>query len=383
MFQRRFHSIIRSTFPLLMVLTILAVSSSGFAQESGWRAWLYSSLDGSIRTADHNGAVIDAYTLPLSQAFNAYGESVSVSATGRYVAYIAYDSTSDSGSQQLFVYDHNLQSIRFAQDISGADALSFDYLPTAQAFDEPGERFAFAWLDEAQSWRIIVADLTTGTAQAVGEAASIPELVDYAVNYIPVIQQLGGTRVTFTLLPYGTEFMPEYPAFTWDFLASTVTPEPDYNSLVTDANASGQRVIARFDDSLPAAELTDDIPRLELNMFEVVDQRGERQWQYNETEGTIEQVYLIEGGQRVLAQVYEYAGDERVLKVINADGTIDAELLGTLGDIQGTPDGFVGLFDNGGVPAMAYVNTAEDTPAPAVIWSADSAIPLQLVRVGG
>ncbi len=392
MLRRRFSS----NFPLLPILAVMLLmladmllmlaGSSLSAQDApntGWRVWLYSPLDGSIRIADQNGGIIDGYRLPLSQAFNAYGESVSVSATGRYIAYSAYDSTSESGSRQLFVYDHILQTTRFGYDISGADALSFDYLPTALAFDEPGERFAFAWLDEAQSWRIIVADLTTGTAQAVGEATSAPELVEYAISHVPVIQQLGGTRVTFTLLPYGTEYRPEYPAFTWDFLAAEVDAEPGYNSLVTDAISGGPRVIARFDASLPAAELTGDVPRLELNLFEVVNQRGERQWQYNETEGTIEQVKLIENGQRVLAQVYAYAGDERVLKVIGPDGSIAAELLGTLSDIHGTPDGFVGLFDNGGVPAMAYVNTAEETPSLAVIWSADSAIPLQLVRVAG
>lgn len=365
----------RKSFPILLLLALLlTVASSLSAQTSGWRAWLYSPLDGSVRIADQNGMIVDGYTLPLSQAFNAYGEAITVSATGRYVAYTAYDSTSESGSTQLFVYDHAVQTTRFAYDITGADALSFEVLNTVLAFDEAGERFAFGHFDEAQSWRIVVADLTTGTPQAVGEATSAPELVEYAVNYVPVVQQLSGTRVTFTLLPYGAEAALDNPAFTWDYLGATVTPESDYASIVIDSTPDGQRVIARFDESVSAAA---------PNALEVINPRGEVVTQYSEIEGTIQRVLLIENGQRVLAQVYEEASDETVLKIINVDGTVAAELLGALADLQGTPDGFVGLFDNGGVPAMAYVSTASDTPTPAVIWSADSAIPLRLVRVAG
>ncbi len=153
-----------------------------------------------------------------------------------------------------------------------------------------------------------------------------------------------------------------------------MTPESDYASIVIDSTPDGQRVIARFDESVSAAA---------PNALEVINPRGEVVTQYSEIEGTIQRVLLIENGQRVLAQVYEEASDETVLKIINVDGTVAAELLGALADLQGTPDGFVGLFDNGGVPAMAYVSTASDTPTPAVIWSADSAIPLRLVRVAG
>jgi hypothetical protein len=366
-------------FFLLAILT--TVTGQLFAQSAPWRAWLFNAADGSIRIADQTGTIVDGYTLPLSQAFNTYDEPVTVSASGRYVAFVAYDSTSENSSTQLFVYDHAVQTTRFAYDITGYDALSFEFLNTPLAFDETGERFAFAVLDEELSWQIVVADLTAGTTQAIGQAASAPELVDYALNYLPVIQQLSGTRVTFALLPYGGEFEASYPAFTWDFLLGTATPEPTYASLVTDSTADGHRVVARFDDSLPAADENGDVPVLMLNMLEVIDPRGEVTTQYNETDGTIERVLFIEDGQRTVVQVRETGSDEPVLKIINADGTVADELIGALDDLQGTPDGFVGLFDNDGVPAMAYVNTASDMPAPAVIWSSDSDVPLRLVRV--
>jgi hypothetical protein len=374
-FKRKFSLV------LFLLVGLLALTGNGFAQSSGWRAWLYSSADGSIRVADQSGMIVEGYTLPLSQAFNAYGEPITISASGRYIAYTAYDSTSANASTQLFVYDQSSQTIRFAYDITGADVLSFEFLNTIAAFDESGERFAFSYLDEELSWRIIVADLTTGTAQAVGEPASTTELVEYAINYVPVIQQLSGTRVTFAFVPYGTEFQASYPSFTWDFLAGTATPEPSYASIIMDSMPDGRRVVARFDKSLPAAEESSDVPMLLLNVLEIIDLRGEVTMQYNETEGTIERVLFIENGQRTVAQVRAAPGDEPTLKIINSDGTVVDELLGALEDLQGTPDGFVGLFDNGGVPAMTYVNTASDTPSPTVIWSADSAIPLQLVRV--
>jgi hypothetical protein len=377
--------VFKSKFSLVLVLLLglVAVSGNLFAQPSGWRAWLYNSADGSIRIADQTGTIVDGYTLPLSQAFNAYGEPITVSASGRYIAYTAYDSTSENTSTQLFVYDHVAQTSRFAYDITGADVLGFEFLNTPLAFDEAGERFAFAYLDEELSWQIVVAALTTGTTQAVGEPTSIPDMVPYAVSYVPVIQQLSGTRVTFALVPYGSEFRASYPAFTWDFLAGTSEPAPTYESIVTDSTPDGQRVIARFDDSLPAAEQNSDVPLLMLNVLEVIDPRGEVTTQYNETDGTIERVLLIENGQRTVAQVRKSVSEEPVLKIINADGTVSEELLGALEDLQGTPDGFTGLFDNGGVPAMTYVNTTSGTPSPAVIWSADSAAPLRLVRVAG
>ncbi len=378
MFQRKSFLAI-----FLLVSLLLSVTGPLFAQSSAWHAWLYSATDGSIRIADQTGTIVDGYTLPLSQAFNAYGEPITISASGRYVAYVAYDSTSANNSTQLFVYDRDAQTNRFAYDITGSDVLGFEFLNTPLAFDETGQRFAFSFLDEELSWQIIVADLTTGTAQAVGSSTSAPELTEYAVNHVPVIQQLSGTRVSFALIAYGTEFQQRYPAFTWDFLAGTATADDSYSSIVTDSTTDGRRVVARFDDSLPAAEDDGDIPVLMLNVLEVIDPRGDVVTQYNETDGTIERVLFIENGQRTVAQVRETGSDEPVLKIINADGTVASEMLGALNDLQGTPDGFVGLFDNNGVPAMTYVNTSSDTPSPAVIWSADSAVPLRLVRVAG
>jgi hypothetical protein len=78
-------------------------------------------------------------------------------------------------------------------------------------------------------------------------------------------------------------------------------------------------------------------------------------------------VSFIEFGARVLVEVEN--GDETTLRVLNRDSTVAGELIGTLEAITGTPDGFVGLFESNGAPALAHIVTTQDTLTPQTLWT--------------
>ena len=90
----------------ILGLLVALISITTQAQGS-WTAWVYST-DGSVVRVSAQGAIIDAYTLPLNPAFNAYGPYQSVKAvipelivrclSGGYQASFPPDDQLDTGS---------------------------------------------------------------------------------------------------------------------------------------------------------------------------------------------------------------------------------------------------------------------------------------------
>ncbi|HEX2620130.1 MAG TPA: hypothetical protein VHL11_08285, partial [Phototrophicaceae bacterium] len=101
---------------------------------------------------------------------------------------------------------------------------------------------------------------------------------------------------------------------------------------------------------------------------------------YTEADGSINQVRFIENGARILAEV-QSSDNQTHLKVLNRDGSVAGEIVGSLRDLTGTPDGFVGMFDNSGAPAIAYINTTASTLTPTTLWSGTPNTTYTLVRV--
>ncbi|NOG52322.1 MAG: hypothetical protein HND48_24965 [Chloroflexi bacterium] len=118
---------------MLLGLILALVIGTAHAQSSAV-AWIYTASDGSIvRVNTANGAIIDAYRLPLSPAFNVYGPAAIVSSGGRFVAYTAIDNLTGTNNRQLVVYDTQVGAIRFTYDLTGVSdgALDFERAPGA------------------------------------------------------------------------------------------------------------------------------------------------------------------------------------------------------------------------------------------------------------
>jgi hypothetical protein len=321
------------------------------------------------------GEIIDAYTLPLNPAFNAYGESALVSPNGRFVAYTTADTLTGGGNQQLFVYDTQAGIIRFTYDLTGVDpdALSFARFPHSAAFDEGAQTLAFGVL-RGGDWELVVANLATESLSG-GAPLTAADAGLEAGNSLPVPEIVRGNAVRFFLLPVGGGLDREYPAYLWT-PGQTVTEVGASSAFSAVLPGSGEIATPVHDESLASAGSSG----LAYNTVYVV-QNG-RNLLLHDPAIEISQVWWIGGGDELLLQGFDPALNADVLKVYGRDGTLAGQFSGELGDIRGTPDGFVGLFPSGGGIGLAHVATGGGTFTPETVWTtADAAA--RLIHVQG
>lgn len=364
---------LKALFPVIIALLLTTLSGNASAQ-TAWTAWLYSPQDGSIIHVNQAGEVTGNFYLPLTQGFNGYGREVVVSASGRYFAYTAYDSTQEPTPVQLFVYDQLVGTIGLTYDLTGAQATGFEFATSSLVIDEEARRIAFGYLTANDGWRVVVGDFATASV-----VATLEEAESLAATTLPVVQNLNGSVVTFTAVNYGTNLLPAYPALSWNFETNEITSDERYTTLLVDTDAeTGQIAAGTVENGDAGAE-----PDVVLNAVQIVSTGGQHTLLYSEPDAWVQRVIFIEHGARVLVETYNRATDETRLKVLNRDGSVGGELLGSLDQLTGTPDGFVGLFDNGGAPALAYVNTTDGTLSPVTVWSGAAGTAYILIRVAG
>lgn len=355
-------------FILGLFLALISITAQA---QSSWTAWLYAA-DGSVVRVSSQGAIIDAYTLPLNPAFNAYGPSALVSPNGRFIAYTTVDTITGLGNQQLFVYDTQAGIIRFTYDLTGVDTadLSFVQYPHSTAFDEGAQTLAFG-LVRSGEWELVVANLATESLSG-GAPLTAADVDLEAGDALPVPEIVNGNAVRFFLMPAGSNFR-EYPAYLWTpgQAVSEVGASSPYSAVLP---RSGEIATPVHDDTLDSAT-TPDGAALAYNAIDIV--RNGRSRFLHDPNIDIARVWWIGGGSQLLLQGSDQALGAEVLKVYGRDGTLTGQFSGALSDIQGTPEGFVGMFPSGGGLALAHVETGSGTFTPATIWStADASVRL-------
>ncbi|MBC8100155.1 MAG: hypothetical protein H7Y11_11985 [Armatimonadetes bacterium] len=357
---------------IVSILLLIGMTTGSQAQTAVWTAWLYAPATGSITQVDSSGTVVGGFTLPLAQAFNAYGTAIVVSPSGRYVAYTVYDSTQTIPNIALFVYDHLIGATRLTVDVTDSDALGYQFDATALAFDEQTERFAFGYLVEPDAWQVVVGDMQSGTVLTTLTAADDPALADLGA-IIPVVRRLDGSSVWFTALQADLDDQAPYSAFQADVITKQIVADTVYTTLLTDT------------DPLTGLVLTAGVDDTQANTIEIVNPDATRTVLYTEPNAMIEQVRWVEfdaeGSARALVQLYDAATEQSGLKLLNRDGTLATELVGTLEQLRGVPNGFIGLFMSDGVWALAHVNTLEAELTRRTLWNSAPGDAISLVHV--
>lgn len=335
-----------------------------------WTAWMYNPGDGSITQIAPDRRIVGALYLPLPQAYNTYGQRIVVSPGGRYIAYSAYDSTAAELNSQLFVYDVPLGSIIFGYDLADALLTGFDSVtgfhitPDSAAFDEVNGQFAFGYLRKGGTeWRVMVGDLSNSTEFTSLNSSSASAVISGDV--VPVVRRYDGQRVTFTMVPQsGATIGGVYPAFDWNIGTNELIENGAYATFESAVlPATGEYVHVMRDDTLPIAD------GASFNAVQAVTPAGERFTFYTDPESNLERAYFVEDGARVLVEVVNLTRNERSLRVLNRDGSVAGELIGTLENIKGTPSGYVGTFDSAEGVALAYVDTTVSPHAPVTLWT--------------
>ncbi|MBC6957852.1 MAG: hypothetical protein DWB44_16970 [Chloroflexi bacterium] len=347
---------------MLLGLILALVIGTAHAQSSAV-AWIYTASDGSIvRVNTANGAIIDAYRLPLSPAFNVYGPAAIVSSGGRFVAYTAIDNLTGTNNRQLVVYDTQVGAIRFTYDLTGVSdgALDFERTGRSASFDEAAQTFAFG-LVRGGAWELVVANLASesiaGDAPLTNDQAAIE-------NGLPVVEVVRGTAVRFFILPLGAGYVREYTAYLWA-PGQTVTNVGASSAFADVLPSSSEIAVPIHNPDLPSAGDPNG-PSLAYNGVDLV--RNGRVSMLYDGQLDIRQVWWIAGGSQVLLEGFNPASGADVYKVYDRGGAVIGEISGALEDVHATPDGFAGLYPSGGGAGLAVVTTADGTLTTASVW---------------
>lgn len=353
---------------LLLALFILPSQA-----QSNWTAWLYTPSDGGITRVSATGEIVDAFRLPISQAFTTYGPAAVVSPNGRFVAYTVDDPASPVENRLLMVYDIRADIIRFTYDLSGVEAIDFERHINPQAFDENSQTFAFGVIRFGQ-WELVLADLTIESVKGGGP---FTEAESGLQDGLPMVMQVQGERVIFYLRRINTEFSREYPLFRWQ---PGDTPSPfGMTSAFADIQAFGDLVTPYHDPELPTA-IASEGPVLAYNTVEIRPASGGEIRLIETGQIDILQTWWIANTEQVLVKGFDVASGIEVYEVVSRDGTVVGQFQITLGDIHGTPDGLAGIFASGGGVGLGHVETLTgEFPARTVYTTADPTARLILV----
>lgn len=350
---------------LVFVFMFLSVALSIQAQPPrDWEAWMYSQTNGTITRINAAGNEIATVYLPLTQAFNTYGPGVNVSQNGRFVAFTAYDSTLDVPNTQLFVYDSTIDALRFTYGISTTFNVDFYQYASMLAFDENQERYAFGYVD-ALGWHIIVVDLVAEQVTATLDASSAGDAISSSTgDMLPVVRQIAGDQIIFTLSDSSGSAL-RYPAYRWNIETGEIMPDGVFTSLNGDLlEHTGEIILPMLD---PEYQVVAEDSANTINVFSPASGINDRF--YNDPDRVLNKVVFVQDGLEVLAKAYNPATGEISLKVIKREGEVTGELIGSLDNLRGTPDGFVGTFNTGTGIALAHVSTMQPNYAIETLWT--------------
>lgn len=349
---------------MLLGLILALVIGSAYAQGSAV-AWVYTASDGAIvRVNTANGAIIDAYRLPLSPAFNAYGPAAIVSSGGRFVAYTAIDNLTGTNNRQLVVYDTQVGAIRFTYDLTGVSdgALDFERTGRSASFDEAAQTFAFG-LVRGGAWELVVVNLASESI--AGDVPLTDAVAGLDQDGLPVVEVVRGTAVRFFLLPLGTNYFREYTAYLWA-PGQNVTNVGASSAFSDVLPSSSEIAVPIHNPDLPSASDPNG-PNLAYNGVDLV--RNGRVGMLHDGQLDIRQVWWIAGGSQLLLEGFDPEAGTDEFKVYDRGGTLIGEISGALEDVRATPDGFAGLYPSGGGSGLAVVTTADGTLATASVWA--------------
>lgn len=340
------------------LLIVASVWTASHAQQPtrDWLAWLFNPADGTITPVSSSGQPAESFYLPLAQAFNAYGDTVSVSVSGRYVAYTAFDSTlgPQMSNRQYFVYDRAIDTSRFSYPLEGVTTLDLEIFASPAAFDEKRQQFAFGY-STAEGWHLVAASLINGAVLNTLTAADAAAVV--SEGGVPIVLFFDANVAHFRMVSHGTVS----GTYTWDIATNTV-------------NAGGSGLTLNGDWLPQTAELL-----LPAGMALQVITPRDGLFTFYQHSADIQAAYFIADGLQALAETSK--DGQPALIVLNRDGTVANEILGALEDIHGTPSGFAGLFAANSGSALARVDTVGGDFSLQAVWSGAAGV--SLVHIDG
>ncbi|MEO1288885.1 MAG: hypothetical protein AAFV93_14050 [Chloroflexota bacterium] len=352
----------RASLGLLLVL-IMMVGTQRFRAQARWSVWVYQPDSGRLQRVDNNGQVMATQSIP-SVGDDLYPTEVVISPNGTLLAYqpprlqqiIVMELA--TGTRKATISLSEIGAIHTDEDALVLDDIAFTNDDTHLVY---WERLAgFGWQIHAHD---VVNDVRVATL-AYGDAQT------YAYPALhggiqPQIIHLSGDRVTFLVdIEYPTRIHSYHWFYTSDILSETIASP-------THINASnpfqGDIISVQYDNRFPTNNEDFRNAWQQVNtLFAYTGIEG-RFPVFFEPDLSFEQLWLVQGGERILAQAYV---DEivDVYVLIERDGNEIRRYPAVGRDTTATPDGYIYATEVEGQTAIVNVDTRNSTSAGSTLW---------------
>jgi hypothetical protein len=155
-------------------------------------------------------------------------------------------------------------------------------------------------------WDILVLDLTTGGVAYQLNSAS-PEVAPLANAssplWFPITRRFDGDQVSFTMVPWGGEPLPQQDAYTWNLATGTLTSAPEFGAWIWQSNPStGESVWLVEDSTLPKGTTFGPTPSFNVVIYE--SGRGSPATMiYHSPDSVIYSAVFVNGGRDLVIQL--------------------------------------------------------------------------------
>jgi hypothetical protein len=295
---------------MLLLLSLLAAVVLPALAQDDWHVLLFDSSSKSFLRVNADGTQ-ETYTLDLPQEVFVGAREMAFSPDGSQVAFCTIE-YGENGNSTTTLHVRNLET---GGEIASVDLGSSIGCRTVG--NEDSSLLAVALIryysadpqaDTSQSaWEVLVIDSATGetlhTLNADSPASSALEY-RYGESFLPYVFRVSDEEVVFGEVPYGTEFPPDFPTYTWNFGTDTIEPTSISGLVYSDYMPStGELAWLEADESLPSGDPIGPMSR--NNVVNVTDSSGETIMVYHSPDWLLSSVQFFEGGERLMLQLFE------------------------------------------------------------------------------
>lgn len=352
----------RGLICLILIVIGLSLNLLATSAQATWSMWVYESLSGRLLRVDNNGQVINGQNIaPFAE--NLYPQDPVISVDGRKVAY------TNINSQQISVLSLEngqiLAEIRLSE--IGIEHNEDDWLYLSDvAFSLDSEQLVYVEILGGFGWQIHVYDFASNriiqTLSYGDESAQhFPALHG---GILPIIRQISGDKVTFSADIYYPVGIHSYHWFYQGDILSETVAAPTMTAVAFPY--SNDFINVFHDYRFPTNNEDFRYSFWQINTLHAYTANQGRFPIFSDPNLSFENVWFVQGGERVLAQAYvDEIRDLWVL--IERDGNEIRRYPVAGRDVTGTPDGFIYITAVAAQTAVVTVNTQSES-AGDTLW---------------
>jgi hypothetical protein len=345
---------------LLVVLVVIPATA-----QSDWFVMLFNSMTREFVRVNADGTQ-ETYSVDLPENQYVGARDIAFSPDGSRVAFCVVEYRENNQNiTTLHVRELTSGTSLVAQDLGSSIACrvtgndDFSQLAVALVRYFSGDPQADTSLP---GWELLVVDPNTGETQyTLNRDSPLAESVTYTYGetFLPYVLRFNDNEVIFGEVPYGTEFPPDFPVYTWRLDADTLEPIEGWGyPFPMFLESTGEFAALEQDQTLPAGEPMGPVPR--SNIVTVTDASGASQVVYHSPDRVLVGVQFIEGGERLMLQLTE-SFDPNNPNAVPATHWIALDRQGNVEDLLST-DGFATL---NAAPEGYLVFSTESNTLPA------------------